>query len=289
MANITLSWRNRTDASTLASGSWLSTLPLNNIKNRQVQKVARSSDATLTSTKFTVDLGSAKTIGVVALIVHNISVDGTCRIRGNSITDMTTPAYDSGWVDVWPNGIIPQDLLEWEDDNFWLGTMSQEDRAGYNAPYINLMASQQSLRYWLIEIDDTTNADGYVQIGRLFMGATWTPEYNYEQGSAGLGYSDPTTVEKSLSEAEYFDVRSRSRVFGFNLKFLSSAEAYSYVLELQRLAGTSGEVLCIPDSEDTDYLVKRSFVGRMISMSKISIPTLSSHPHTVDIELKELL
>lgn len=286
MAYITLAWRNRTDEGTLSSGSWLSTLPLNNLKNRQVQKVARSSDATNASTKFVIDLGSARAIGVLALIVHNISASGLIRIRGNTSSSFVSPTFDSGWLSVWPSGIIPSSLLEWEDDNFWLGTISASDRAGYQSPYIYQLSTAQTLQYWQVEIDDTGNSDGYVQIGRLFMAATWTPTYNYLLG-ASLNYEDPTTIETSLSGAEYFDVRSKNRSFAFKLEFMNSTEAYSQLLEMQRLSGTSAEILVIPDSADTTNQVKRAFVGRLHNMGKITVPQVDWY--AADIELKELL
>jgi hypothetical protein len=131
-----LAWQNRTDEGTLSGGSWLAALPLVNLQYRQVQKVARSASAANASTQFMIDLGSAKAIGVIALVVHNISVSGKVRVTASDTQTFTSTLYDSGWQLVWPYGVIPQDLLEWEDDNFWLGTLSQQARAGYQSPYI---------------------------------------------------------------------------------------------------------------------------------------------------------
>lgn len=286
MANITLAWNNRTDSGTLSGGSWLSTLPLTNLQNRQVQKVARSNDALAASTQFTIDLGQARTIGVLALVVHNISVTGQVRITASDTPGFTVTYYDSGWADVWPSGMIPQSLLEWEEDNFWLGTLSANARAGYQSPYIKLIPSAPSLRYWKVEVSDTGNADGYVQIGRLFMASTWVPSVNYAYG-AGLGYQDPTPIDVSLSGAEYFDVRSRFRVFDFELQYILGTEAYAYALELQRLSGTSGEVLMVPDSDDAINQPARAFVGRLLQLGAITQPQPSEF--SVKFQVKELL
>jgi hypothetical protein len=425
-ANITLGWNNRTDGGTLSGGSWLASLPLTNLQNRQVQKVARSSNTAVSSTQFQIDLGQARNIGVLALVVHNISVSGRVRVCGSdaaaawsnlipsgsafdsadwfkasisiaantdtapdgtltadrltgtgadsyvaqsasasglqiytaevwlradsprtinlyltstpysvmasigcSVTTAwqkfkisgTTPAgttlvsfqigggasvgvgvqffawgasiaagngaiYDSGWVDAWPAGIVPQNLLEWEDDNFWLGTLSANARAGYQSPFIHLLSSPQTLRHWRAEMADTANADGYIQIGRLFMSSVWKPQVNYSYG-AGLGYSDPTPVDTSLSGAEFFDVRSRYRVFNFELQHIEASEAYAYALELQRLSGNSGEVLVVPDSTDTVNQPYRSFVGRLLQMGEITQPQPSTF--SARFQVKELL
>ncbi len=285
-ANITLGWNNRTDSGTLSGGSWLASLPLTNLQNRQVQKVARSTNAATASTQFTIDLGQARNIGVIALVVHNISVSGKVRITASDTAGFTATYYTSGWIDAWPTGMIPQALLEWEEDNFWLGTLSANARAGYQSPFIHLLPTAQNLQYWKVELDDTTNADGYVQIGRLFMSSVWTPSVNYAYG-AGLGYTDPTAVDTSLSGAEFFDVRSRYRVFTFELQYILASEAYAYALELQRLSGNSGEVLVVPDNTDTVNQPYRSFVGRLLQMGEITQPEPSTF--STRFQVKELL
>lgn len=443
----------------MSGGSWLTALPLGNLQNRQVQKVARSTNTARSSTYFDIDLQSARRIDVLALVVHNVSVTGSVRIRGSdntqafanlvSTTDLasaswngyaalptvtaatypapdgtntahkwsrtaTTACYsanivtkpasalvygssyevkrdtaryftirisdvyphrvdvvfdlqtltvsflatfgsytgasasitpvgngfykcavyattqawasvatlfafnnDGGKVDsndssatasgyvtkprmyagygelfdgghnaVWPSGMIPLNLLEWEEDNYWLGTLSQTARAGYQSPYIYQLPQGQTLRYWRVEISDTGNSDGYLQLGRLFMAASWTPSVNYSYGAA-LGYEDPTPVDTSLSGAEFFDIRSKFRVFRFGLNYILESEAYSRVLELQRLAGTSGEVLLIPDPSDATNMPTRAYVGRLRQIGKITQPKPTAY--NVDFELKELL
>lgn len=450
MANIFLAWQNRADEGTLSGGSWTTGLPLTNLQNRQVQKVARTTNAATTSTLFDIDLQSNKPISVLALVVHNLSVNAKVRIigaastqamanlfttyvndfdnaawtktnytvtpntnvtaapdgtmtadqllattsgsitrdvslAGNStvthaihlkagsntaayskitwmtggttqtascsvdlltgtvsniagtaagisavatdagdgwwrltlsgtgtsasntvvryefghdlgksifawgafISDTSPPAYVSPYIDVWPAGIIPQDLLEWEDDNFWLGTLTQEQRAGYQSPFIHRLSQLITARYWRVEIYDTGNPAGYVQIGRLFMARGWTPSINYTYG-ASLGYQDPTPVETSLSGAEYFDIRSKFRVMQFELDYISDTEAYNYALDLQRVAGISGEVLVMPDGgEDVGQQPLRSFVGRLRQIGPVTQPQPSAF--SVKFEVKELL
>ena len=271
MANLLIGYQNRTDEGTLSGGTWLSTLPLVNLQNRLVQRVARSNGATLAATQLNVDFGSVRTIGVVALVVHNFSVTAKVRIRADDAADFATPTYDSGWVDVWPSGMIPLDLLNWEDDNFWLGTISANSRAGYQSPYIHALSAPQTYRYWRIEVDDTFNSDGYIQIGRLFMSQTWTPSINYALG-AELGYKDTSPIETSLTGAEYFDTRTKAREFMVTLEGLTESEAYDVVLSLQRVSGISGEILQIPDIADAARIPARAYVGRLVEMSPIKNP-----------------
>jgi hypothetical protein len=287
VANVLIAYQNRADESTLSGGTWLASLPRANLQNRLVQKVARSSGLTLAATQFDFDLNSVtKPIGVVALVVHNLSVTAKVRISGNSSASFASPIYQSAWVDVWPAGMVPLSLLEWEADNFWLGTLSESARAGYQSPFLHVLPSPQTLRYWRVEIDDTANPDGYVQIGRLFASATWRPAINYSIG-AELGYTDPTPIETSLSGAEYFDVRGRAREFNFSLDGLTESEAYDYVLQLQRIAGVSGEILIAPDLDDATRIPARSYVGRLVDLSPIVNSNVGRF--RVTMKLRELI
>lgn len=263
-----IAYGNRCDEGTLSGGAWLSQLPLTNLQNRLIAKLARSSGTTKPATQFDINLGRARRIGMLSLIGHNLTVLAKVRIRGDDANDFATPLYDSGWVDVWPSGMIPVSLLEWEEDNFWLGTLSEQARAGYQSPFIHRVTTLPSLQYWRIEIDDTSNSDGYIQIGRLFLADIWQPTYGPTVGAA-LGMDDTTPVESSLGGSEYFDARAKPRVHRFDLRAMNKTEAYSRVLDLQNLLGIAGEILIDPDYADIENKPRRAFVGRLRSLSPI--------------------
>ncbi len=286
MASRTLiAYGNRCDEATLSGGSWLAGLPLANLQNRLIAKVARSSGVTTAATKFDVDLGRARRIGMMALIGHNFTVVAKVRIRGDDAADFATPLYDSGWVDVWPYGMIPPELLEWEEDNFWLGTLSDQARAGYQSPFIHRVTTLPSLRYWRVEIDDTTNSDGYIQIGRLFLADVWQPTFGPVVGAA-ISMDDTTIIESSLGGSEYFDARAKPRVHRFDLRAMNKTEAYTRVLDLQNLLGVAGEILIDPDYADQENKPRRAFVGRLRSLA----PVVESSPGIFDtsFEIREV-
>lgn len=288
MQNIIFGYGNRVDGATVSGGSWSATLPITNLQSRLISKIARTTNAQTASTLINVDLGAspAYAIGCVGLVAHNISSSGTVRVRGSSDSGFATSTYDSGWLSVWPSGVIPPALLEWENTNFWLGTLSEQARAGFKSPYITYNSARTIARYWRIEISDTTNSDGYVQIGRLFMSDVFQPTYNYGWLSS-LGYADPTTISRSLGGEEYFDQASRYRTFKAKLEWLTATEAHASWLEMQRLVGTSGEVLVIPDLDDATTGIYRNFVGRFVSLSPIV--QLPSRRYSCELEMRELL
>ncbi|WP_136419976.1 hypothetical protein [Herbaspirillum sp. ST 5-3] len=285
--NIIFGYPNRTDEGTLSGGSWQASLPLANLQSRVFAKVARSTDATEASTTFTIDLGQERTIGVLGLVGHNISVDGTVRLRGAATqAELTTnPMYDSGYVNGWPSGMVPLDLLEWEDNNFWLGTLSPESRAGYQSPFTHTF-SRTTTRWWEIDISDTTNADGYLQIGRLFLADTWQPAYNMSYGLS-LRYEDQSQIETSLGGVDYFDGKTKYRITRFDLDWLSDEEAYTRIVEMQRMLGISGELLIVPDPDDVTNMPRRAYVGRLKSIGELVHDRFGNYRTAV--EVKELI
>lgn len=268
MANILLAWRNRIDDATLTGGSWQATLPLANLKSRQIQKVARSVNDSTGSTLFVADLTQGRSVGVLALAGHNISAVGRVRVMGHTADSWGSPTYDSGWIDAWAPGIVPIELQAWELDEFWIGSLTAEFRNSYRSPFIHVLPAEQYLRYWRVEIDDTTNAANYVQIGRVFLGQAWRPTVNYDYG-AELGFEDPSVIDTSLSGAEYFDERPSFRVLRFTLAGMSDYEGALFGLDLQRVAGVTGEVLVVPDSDSSRSILTGAFLGRIRKLAAL--------------------
>lgn len=286
MANVHLAFPNKIDGCTLSGGSWLSTLPLNNTKNRRLSKLARSTNILTSSTKFDIDMGASTTVGCVALIAHNLSVGATVRIQGDDANDFSSIVYDSGDTYMWPSGMIPQSLLEWEEDNFWLGTISQQAIAGYKTPFIHFLPVQQNLRYWRVLITDTSNSDGYINLGRVFIGAAFVPTYNISYGR-GLVVNDASAIETSLTGEEFFDQKQRYRVHTLSLDFLSRTEAYTNILDMQRNIGTTGEILISLDPDDTSNVPRHSFMGRLQSISPVL--EASFEVFTNQMEIREII
>lgn len=286
MANVFLAWQNRIDTATLSGGSWNASFPLSNLKSAIYQKVARSSNALNASTQFDVDLLTPRPIGVIAVLAHTLSETARFRVRGNTSASYTTPSYDSGWVDVYPESTLPTEALNWEDNNFWSGRLSQEDLVGLQSPFVHILSQERSLRYWRVEFDDVNNPDGYLDIGRVMFARGWRPEVNYAYG-ASTSYFDNSPVVTTLSGAAYFDERPRGRTIRFTLDAMTTTEAYNYALDLQRVAGTTGEVLIVPDSDEVGLIPLRAFAGRLANLQGIANTHLTRFGSA--FELKEII
>lgn len=423
MGRVCLGIYNRIDSATLSGGSWETTLPLSKVKNRVLGEVARTTNDSLTSTTFDIDLTAERNIKVLSLINHNISLNGLVRVRGTneaSITNLciyserhnnaawvkttttvaansvaapdgattaetltatagnattiqdlgslssatytysvflkrltgsgnvqltldggstwttktitttwaryditqtlanpdvgvrivtsgdavyawgaqtevgasrtsyypsvATPGVraagymdswqsydeDTGWVEVWPSVYAPEDL-EWESPNWWTGQYTEEEITGYTTNKVIILSKNNYTRWWRVEIDDTTNAAGYVQIGRVFIGSLWEPATDAEVG-VQTGWETVTTSQKALSGARYFQRRNPFRVVNFTNKFLTTNEGFSQVFELDRRSGIDGEVLYIANPDDTIHAIRRQFLGTLRQLTMLEQP-----------------
>lgn len=291
MANLLLGFPNRVDQATLSGGSWAAGLPLANLQTRLLSRVARSNNLATASTTIVIDFGQPQRLRILALIAHNISLQGKVRFEASTVADFSSHAYDLT-TDVW-GGLLTAtwdlNALEWENNNFWLGTYSSEDIEGFTSISTHIMDASVAARYWRITIMDPLNTDGFVQLGRLFLGPAIQPRLNYSWG-ASLGYETLTEIKTAIGGAEFFDVREPTRVFRFSLEFMQDEEAFGKMLELTRRAGVHGEIFVVPDPADVFQGLRRNFMGRNRQISALEQSTWANggSAHSMAFEIKEI-
>jgi len=284
MSNTIIGYQNRIDAATFAAyGSWSTTLPLTNIKTRSLSRKARSTNAANSSTKLRFSLDSARVIGSVAIVNHNMQKDATWRYRVYSDSGYSTLVYDSGTINVWP--LMPFGSYEWEDDNFWDLQLSDEEIALFTKTLTYVPDTIASAQYYQIEFFDSTNTDGYVELGRIFVGAIYQPTLNMNLG-ASIGDETNTVVDVALSGAEFFDRRTSYRVAQFTLDHLTYNESIING-DIIKISGVDAEVVYIYDDNTALDLHRRAFLGRLRALSPISQPYNTRYQTTY--EIKELL
>lgn len=287
MANAIIAHNNLADSCTLTQGSWVSTLPLNNLKNRVQGIVARTTSDALSATKFLIEVPNGQITKSIGLINHNFSLTAKVRIRASTDDSSmaTNVEFDTGWVDAWPS-VYSTLNLEWENLNFWTGQYQNNERVGYTWNFIKSAPYALAAQYWLVEIDDTANDDNFIQIGRLFLGEDWQFQINMQYG-ASIAWEDNTTIDESLSGTEFFENRPMYRVARFSLNAMPESEAYGKAFDIIRRAGVSGEILFLYDPDDTLHTLRRQFRARLRTLSQIENPTVDAF--SAVWEIKELL
>ncbi|HEY8359357.1 MAG TPA: hypothetical protein VIL30_18050 [Ramlibacter sp.] len=253
--NIRLLVADEAATATLSGGSW--SVPLSNLQTEDISEVARSSDANPASTVIRVALGGAPGIDTICLGPSNFSTGFSYRIRIFADAAFTVEELDTGWITGAPRA--PWNTLDWGDQNFWAGLTPWDD------PFrgiwlIHMFEGLQAGQFWLIEINDENNADGYVELGRLLMGNAWQPSINYGYDNV-LRFVDNSLRQETLNGGRIYRKRIDPRSFAFGFDYLAESEIYAEVYAFMRDIGTSGQLFVIPDPDDEANIQKRSFLA----------------------------
>ena len=287
MANCYIAYPNRVDSTaTFSGGSWVSTLPASNMGTRPLKQVARSTDTDVNSTKFTVRLSDQRPIKTLSIINMNLSMSATVQFKVyTGITDSVL-AYDSGAVPAYPGGTAAFGTIQWGSDRWWGGLPSAEDAKLFNNNTIHVLPDVVIGNKVDVLITDTANFQGFVQIGRMFVGDGWSPDFNMSYG-ASIGYESRTAVEEVRSGAEYFDIQAGHRTVQFKLDHLDRSEAFGRLFDIQKSVDVHGEVLFLWDMDDPTYVSRTSFLGRLRKLDPIEQPYYDKF--STSFEIKELL
>lgn len=259
------------------------TLPLINARNRVIAKKARTTDTSTSSTTFEIALDGGKRVDVLAIAGHNMTSSASIRIRMYDDSAKTQLAYDSTLINVWPS-VYGETELEWELTNYWEGTVSDNEIASYTPLFYHIVSSEQMLypAKIVVEITDIDNPAGYVEFGRVFIGTGFQPTLNMEYG-AQLGYSISTTVESSLNDTDYFDVRRPKRIASISLDALTAEEAHSTMMNLIRSQGIDKEIFFCYHCTENSLQYNRTFLSRIQQPDPIQQPYVDRFATTLNL------
>lgn len=282
MSNLGLGWPDRVSAATVSGGSWQASLPVTNVADRRITRPARSTSASAANTVIDIDCGSTKSMRGFALINHNLQSTATWRIKASLSALGSTDVLDSGSKNVLQMSLSP-DVLAWEDSGWWEGIGDGWVRNMH--PVIYIHSEQISARYVRIEITDTTNADGYVQVGRAIVCPVLEPALNDDLGR-GTGFIDFNAFDTGEAGAEFARLGLKVKAESVTLSWLTEAEA-RFLRGISRQRGTDDDVLYVPDVSDAAAQQEYGFLGRIESGLKSIDRPYNGDVRRATLELRE--
>jgi hypothetical protein len=153
--------------------------------------------------------------------------------------------------------------------------------------YIHVLPSAVEGLSMKITIIDTSNPDGYVQIGRAFIGPAWQPNHNFNFGQ-NIGFEDNSQTIAGLDGTTFYNEKPLLRFANFTLACLNEIEAFQSIYEINRMCGTTKEVIYIYDPNDTYNILRRRFMGTMRKMPAIEQPEAYNN-FSASFEIKEVI
>lgn len=227
------------DTATISGTAALGDNVISNLQKRELSSVYRTSLVC----HIDIDMGAATAIDFIALIGHN--GQGTVTIKAGTTSAVAN--YSSGALDL----ITGTDY-------------------GYDRNCFAAKIGNQTYRYWRLEIDDTGNADGFFQAGRVYLSKAFQPNINASYGFKE-GYLDRSRNQRTIGGGVSSVNRTPLKTCEWSLDFVSESEMYGTLRDIDLTRGTSKDVLIIPDISDTTYFQKRYVYGTMDELSPIVI------------------
>lgn len=258
----------------VAGGSWVSTLPASNAFDRKLSRFARSTDATTGATTMVFDLGVARSVGLMAVLLPNLTVSSTPTFNfGLGVSSGDGSLYDSGSVQARPTGMTIEDLI-------------QPDGSRMNLWNVLMPTTPISARYAFLVISDTANADGHVDVARVIIAGAYRPSVCMQTGAKSQ-LEDDTVSSDTDGGATLFQARKTRRTDVFTLPNLGRTEALESIRKMQHRVGKSGQVFFVWDETDP-YKYERAYLATMRSLGALEYP-FSALYNSVAFEMAEVL
>ena len=170
--------------------------------------------------------------------------------------------YRSDWEDVWPIVYSDEDL-EWEDPACFTGKYSLDEIEGYVWTRPIWLAAIYLTRAVRVEIDDTANPDGFVQIGLCEISAGWQVPANPALG-AQYGFRFRSTERESWGGIKTFERRPKPRVARGSFPLIDRNSALGRWFEHLRQGDLVDPFLWFPQPDVPRHWLRESFLARNV-------------------------
>lgn len=160
-----------------------------------------------------------------------ITPSAVIKLQGNETDTWDNPSYDS--------------TLTYYDENIFV---LNED--GLHT---------EPLRYWRVYIEDMSNANGYVEVGSLYLGDAYGPPRGAVQFPFQSDYVDRSTTVFSEGGQSFSDIKQKSQSFSIKWDFLQKADIdeFDYIFSI---VGTSIPFFMIFDENAAFSTVANHYV-----------------------------
>lgn len=254
------------DAAVLSGGSWAAAAPLANLQDMQPTNSARTTDDSNASSVIILDALGAKAWDTLAFIRSNLSATGaTVRLRAdNDPENLTgTPGLDTTALSPWPISGRPAD-----PGMVWFDVLKQ-------------FTPSEPYRYWRIDIDDDANADEYIEIGRLILGAAFVPHYNFAKNWSRVRAATDVRIKTPYGHT-LTSPRKRPRLWTLPFDAVTPDDAEEGFDQLSAQRGTAGDVVVCLDPAATTRLHRKTMLATFDEPPQIGQPYFNSFRTTVN-------
>jgi len=256
MSNMRVLWKNRWDDATLTVTSEDPDFPVTNTQHRWHTRTYRS-EAGLSGSSIDIeaDLGSDYDVQAIVIKNHNL-------VMTNSGDELRLQARAS---DADPWGAIDVVI------SVTPGLI------------ILFFGSVKNYRYWRLRLIDSANADGYIEIGRIYLGPFF--EFHYDIRTRSPVFRDLSTVKRSTGGQISSDQKPRYKEWAFGFSAVN-ADDFDSLWDIWLEVGKSKDYfLC----DDADAVLAYKDTWYVQNLSDWSFDPREKGFYTFSLEVEELL
>lgn len=274
MSNLRIVYNNVSDRSSVVASSTAGTLVASNVLTDRKSDTWRSvgTSATLTFTYAT-----AEFVGCVITPFCNLTSGATIRVRTYTETSDPTPIEDSGVVAACAS--TPLGLWEWGNVPLGVNAYSYGG-ANYGRVWFNT----QPVKKVVVDIVDTSNTSGYIELSRVVMGGYFSPENDAEL-DASTEVIETSKSERNDATDLITDLGGKSKKISFNLSHMTPSDRNS-VTNILKGNGVSRPIFLslYPNSTDPSEEQLYQIWGKLSQQSSVTMAYWNAYSTTITIE-----
>ena len=275
MTTLRVIYDNAADRGTITASSTAGSLSASNLKIDRKSKIWRSvgTIATLTCT-----WTSLETISGVVLPFCNLSDTATIQVRVYDVGTGGSPIFTSPLILAAP--MIPLGYWAWGQQPLGVNTFSY----GFNTYARIWLGKMFSARRVEIDIVDTNNTAGYIDVSRLIVGNHWSPQFNTGFGIP-VTFTDSTVNSRAQSGDLISNIGFKSKKMTVDLNWLTDADR-SLLTSLFRNNGASKPVFMSVFPNDTDPAKEQTYqiYGKLPNSGQITHPMHTIYSSQLELE-----
>lgn len=232
-------WNDVSDDAVFSGPSWSPSIQ--NIQDPRPSFVARSINADPANSQFDMEFDDPVSMDALIIAGTNLDVDATYRIRAFSDATLTTVVHDTGTQAV------------------WLSAMAISDPDLKGIPLIALFTSTVTAKYWRTEITDPGNADGFIELGKVFNGVLLDTDFTIAVG-ANFVRDANTSTNVAVAGTPYFNRHQNIRTWTIRYPTESYSTAWDEFDRMIEVCGIDKLLFVIPFPDDVDRFNQHSFL-----------------------------
>ncbi len=229
-----------------------------------------------TSASYALTFVSAQSVGGAHMPWTNLSPTATIRVRGYSDAAGTVQVMDTGTISACPAQAI--DLAGWTP------TQAASAYAYGGGAHARAWFSNALVRRLVIDIVDTANLQGYIECGRIFVGAQWSPAETADYG-APVTLEDASTSYRDDGSNLRSNKSYKFRKASIDLSHLTPADRYTVEAARASLGTTESFIYSLyPGDADRELERFNQGIYKFSASAALSTPGFERYATTFDME-----